>query len=360
MKQHFACLALAAVLLTPPVCANALQDRIDAADKAAVRINRRTAASTTNVAQPAAVTIFGRHVLDEPLRIPQVCRLVFDGAVLDGSKLPDGQFAVEGGGHRVTISGSLSIVRAPNGIRLRTGTMRSNLALGNSRIDGVNFHGVRGVALDVQCRSNVLTVENCTFDGCGQVLVSRMCDDITLRHCSVAGSGFAGPPITHSHGRLLLDGGIYTPLPSARTDSGRAWVELTGASQELMFTARDARFGGEFGGWAVVRNSARGRTSYPSSPGVVIALERCNVGNVPGKGQPHESLVILDEPPNQLRIHGCHGMVLPKPLVTLGDGFDSSGFSPAGLNNRLMVDVGLHPRVRPGEELPEEIKRFQP
>ncbi|QDU86849.1 hypothetical protein Pla175_02020 [Pirellulimonas nuda] len=317
------------------------------------------------------VIVAGSFDLSGPVRMPASSRLLAEGAVFKCGSLASTTFAIEGQGWRSEISGSLTIADAPNGVRWNTGDLGNNLTMGSSLISGVHFAGVRGTAVDIQCRSSVVVVERCVFDKVDKIAHSRMCDQLTIRDCFCRPTGTAGvTPITTSWGRLMVDGGIFTPAANARTQASLAWIELEAAGdrQEQMVLVRGARFGGEYGGMAVVLNRCPPRTSFPSAPGVSITLRDVHASNTPSAdeyaadppiGAP---LVLLAELPNSLVIDGCIGMVRPKHLVDFLPWVDgpalAAGMSATGLNNRCILQLQRGATITPGEEAPEVLRPF--
>ncbi len=313
----------------------------------------------------------GKFELSAPVRMPASSRLLAEGALFQCGSLPAGSFAIEGQGWRCQVSGSLTIADAPGGIRWNTGDWSNNLTLGSSLISGVHFAGVRGTAVDIQCRSSIVVVERCVFDKVDKIAHSRMCDQLTIRDCFCRPTGTAGvTPITTSWGRLMIDGGIFTPNADARTQASLAWIELeeAGNRQEQMVLVRGARFGGEHGGMAVVLNRCPPRTAFPSAPGVSITLRDVHANNTPSAeelsadppiGAP---LVLLAELPNSLVIDGCVGMVRPKHLVDFLPWTDgpalAAAMSNTGLNNRCIMQLQRGATITPGEEAPSVLRPF--
>ena len=342
---------------------------IKSADRQANRISPGVGGFTRSNQSPTVV-ICGNFNVTRPIPLPHSSRLVAEGATLDCRHMPDDQFVFAGGGWRCEISGRMALVDAPNGIQWNTGAASKNRAMGSSLISGIHFAGVRGVAVDLQCRSSVVVVERCIFDGVSKILRNRMCDDVTMRNCFANVRGVAGdPPITTEYGRLTIRGGIFTPPSLARSAAGMAWIEiLPHASRHQMVLLDGVRFGGEFGGMAVVVNRSPGRTRYPSAPGVCITLRDLHAGNTPSAGDRAEDpetgspLVILEQMPNHLVIDGCYGMVRPKHLVDFAPGVDgeaiAAAYSSSSVNSRCIMQLQRHGTLRPGDEVPATLRKF--
>ncbi|MEM1447409.1 MAG: hypothetical protein AAGF84_15225 [Planctomycetota bacterium] len=369
--------AAAAADFSPIVVNGGTDADINAAIQLAERATHRTppkvGGSTWSVQAPLVVL---RGVFDvrAPIRMPAALRIRAEGAVLNCRALPPEAFAFDGVGWRCEIAGSMSLVAAPNGIRWNTGTLSNNLTLGMSRIEGVHFAGVRGVAIDLQCRSSVVVIERCIFDSTSKVLHDRMCDDVAMVHCFVSGSRPPSvTPITLEYGRLTIRGGVFTPSVAAKTAAMLSWIEIVNeppgaTSREQMLLCDGVRFGGEFGGIAVVTNRAAGRTNYPGGPGVCITLRNLHASNTPNgadrsaAGEATGPLVLLEKVPNHVLIEGCYGVVKPSRLVDFLPGVDAaslvSKYSTKGIHNRFTLHLQRHNTLPPGSEAPPELQRF--
>ncbi len=268
------------------------------------------------------VTIRGESKLDGPLELYGVDRIHFNGAMFDCSEIE--AFAIEGKqSWKLDIRGCASFNGCnEGGIRLNSGKFMNNLAAGQIHISGVSFAKCKGVAADIQCRSSTVIFDRCLFDLCGQVARNRMCDDLNFRDCRVIP---ANPKendwacIEHNYGKLTIEGGIWTPPWVARDMLGLSWVVMKDCpyTDEFMFVADKTRFGGEFGGMAVVRCSQAGRNP-PSGPltsaGVSIRLRDLNCYNHPSEGEwktgePTVGLILIDKLPNLISVHDCVGNV---------------------------------------------------
>ncbi len=362
---------------TPIVVDGGTDAEIAAAIKLSEQRSQRVApqvgGSTWSIQGPTVV-LRGVFQMRASVPMTKAVRIRGEGAVLDCRRMADEDFVFDGGGWRCELSGGLTLVDAPNGIRWNTGHRLKNLTLGSSLISGVRFSGVRGVAIELQCRSSIVVIDRCVFDKPQKILHSRLCDEVTLRNCFANMATAPGvTPITTQHGRLVIRGGIYTPPPLAREAPGLSWIELTSEglskpSREQMVLVDGARFGGEYGGMAVVLNRSAGRTRFPSAPGVCITLRDCHIANTAvsadgqGPAEPSAPVVLLEEMPNHLLIDGCYGMVRPNYLVDFVPSVDgeklAASYEPVGVNNRCTMQIQRHNTIEIGQEVPSSLRRF--
>lgn len=347
-----------------------LQAAIDAAERARKEV---FAGSARSIVQPQVV-VAGKLLIDRPVQLFHTTRIRFEGALLDGSQLSEDQFVFDGGGWRTQLTGSAVIYDAPNGIRWNTGSMEKNMTLGLSSINGIEFANVAGICLDMACRSNTVVIDRCVFNKVRKVLLNRRCDEMVVQHCRVyLNADVTEPPIASGYGRLVIQGGIYTPSPSARKVPHLAWIELLsrsdertgGTNRDRMLIARDVRFGGEFGGMAVVLNRCEGRAKFPSSPGVAIVLEGLNASNTPIKQERKQAtgsaMVLLEKLPNYLRIESSVGTIRPRLIGWTPEADQKEQIrrlSANGVNNRCLLDIQQHTTLGPKELAPENLEPF--
>ena len=267
------------------------------------------------------VTIRGNSKLDGPIELDWMDRIHFDGAMFDCSAA--GEWAMVGEHTwRLDIRGSASFNGAVQGIFLDSGDMANNLGGGQVHISGVSFADCKGVAVDIQCRSSTVIFDRCLFDLCGSVAHNRMCDDLIFRDCRVIPANVREDnwsQIVHNYGKLSIEGGIFTPAQNAKERTGLSWVVMRDCpyTDEFMFVADKTRFGGEFGGMAVVRCSQAGRnpeSGRDTAAGVSIRLRDLNCYNYPSSGEwktgePTVGLILIDRLPNLISINDCVGNV---------------------------------------------------
>lgn len=184
-----------------------------------------------------------------------------------------------------------------------------NLDTGQIQIEKCRFYGARGVALDVDIVSTTLLVRDCIFLACRQVWINRGCDQAAMRDCWITTDSEMRnmAAIEHRGGRLTIENLCGVPLVNG---SDQRWIDNYGAN----LTCRQARFGGEGGGFTPVVNYAK----YSVPFGATVLLDDCFVcanGN-----SRRNCAVYCEELPNQLHIRDCQ--LAGAALVGLREGID--------------------------------------
>jgi hypothetical protein len=186
-----------------------------------------------------------------------------------------------------------------------------NIDTGRIVIDKCVFQNSAGVAINIgdQSFSTQLTITDCVFYGCDQVLVTY-CDMTKM------GDSWITTPATmknkaaivEAHGWLLLDHICGVPLVTPEND--QRWIDNYGG-----VTCRNVRFGGEGGGFTAVVNKVRYEHTYPVIPSYLI-FEACNVycwGN-----PKRRSMIYCEEIPNQITVRDCTGFP-DLPAIAISD-----------------------------------------
>jgi hypothetical protein len=223
-----------------------------------------------------------------------------------------------------------------------------NLDTGQVHIEKCLFYGAKGVALDVDMQSTTLTIRDCIFLACRQVLINKSCDQAIMTSCWITTDiGMRNlAAIEHRAGRLTIEDLCGVPLVNG---ADQRWIDNYGSN----LTCRSVRFGGEGGGFTPVVNYAK----YDPTWGPTILLDDCLVC-ANGNAQ-RNCAVFCVEVPNQIDIRDC--MLGGATLVELREGLDLKRYFQApsprvfsflatgntGVNVRPLPAGLTHPKVSP-------------
>lgn len=298
----------------------ALQQRIDAANASQANYAPSDSVGPVFISEEPAVTLSGDYTLTETINIYHRTRLHFDGATLDCRGLPSGAPAFAGSGWQLEVSGRGSLIGAPIGFKLDTGSLTSNLNTGMTEIKGIKFSEC-GLPLSIENRSSIVSLNFCSFLGGSRIVSSTMCDQLSFVDCTTQLDSLDDDlaPFEVQHGKLTIERGIYTPPFAASQFLDAAWVRLSGNSFERMVVIKGARFGSEHGGMALVRNADPKHNACPGGLGSVIVISGNMGANSPSAAESQAGwnkgpLVIADHAPNYLVIRDNFGPV-KGPLV---------------------------------------------
>ncbi|MCX7598733.1 MAG: hypothetical protein N2512_07660 [Armatimonadetes bacterium] len=229
----------------------------------------------------------------------------------------------------------------------------ANLDTGRIIIDRCVFQNASGAAVFIRegTASTQLTVTNCVFNYCDQVLVN-WCDMARVADSWVTTSPtMQNRAVFENHGILLLEHVLGVPLVDPERD--QRWIDNYNG-----VTCRNVRFGGEGAGFTAIVNWATYDADYPVWPTFVI-LEACQVYCL---GNPRRRAAIFcEEIPNQIIVRDCNGFPdLPVLLVSerldLDTYFDRAAERGEGCLRFYIGPEQVELRLR---DLPEQMRPYQ-
>jgi hypothetical protein len=176
-----------------------------------------------------------------------------------------------------------------------------NTDTGNIRIERCDFYSAGGVAIYLRQGSNStqVTMRNCKFQGCDQVLVNY------TDKCVLADSWITTDPSMLDKGAIVNYGVLLLEnicgVTGVTASNDQRWIDNYHG-----VTCRNVRFGGEDAGLTPVVNFASYDYTYPIDPTWVV-LDNCDIyalGNPKRKGA-----VYLEAVPNVIEINKCRGLI---------------------------------------------------
>ena len=184
---------------------------------------------------------------------------------------------------------------------------RDQISIGNTDtdsgrivIDKCVFQNSAGVAVKMgdHSFSTQLTISDCVFYNCDQVLVSH-CDMAKMGDTwiSTAATMKNKAVIENRSGWMILEN--ICGVPAVVPDNDQRWVD-----NYVGLTCRNVRFGGEGGGFTAVVNKVRYSYKYPVVP-AYLTFEACHAycwGN-----PKRRCLIYCEEVPNQIVVRDCTG-----------------------------------------------------
>lgn len=353
-----------------------IQAAIDAADLTRISVAPGSSFGHTYSSKQSLVELSGNFVISNPIRLGSAGRIHMNGAYFDCTGMDDADYWIDGKaaaifGWRWIIDGQCSVMDAPNGINTNTGTLANNTTVGSTTFKGIQFHGVRGTAFNIQCRSSIVNIQKCLFDNVHKFVDNWMCDEVNIEKCTgharntSLAAGVA--PFTTRWGRMMLSGGIYTPAGNAASVTA-PWIEMVQAIDkgngdalvrptEQLFSAHKTRFGGENGGLTTLRNRCPPLTfvsGQTHTPGVSISFDDCHLNSV-------RPAILLHEIPNYLSFTKIQGFTTSAsfPYTIDWDASIDAGtrttklaaFAQGSLNYRSIMYVDRMLNRLPGAEI---------
>lgn len=193
-----------------------------------------------------------------------------------------------------------------------TGTTDQGLV----QIRTCSFIRAEKLAVDIDLRSNVVTLQDCHFSENEQAL-RTITDMTTLRDCWITTrKTMRDKAAIEARGDMMVIEGLCgVPLVGA---SGARWIDnYTG----LFLSLRDCRFGGEGGGFTTVYNFAKPRSDGGGSSILIDGSLLCaGVSN-----QSDRAAVYCMELPNKIEIRSC---ILRDAIpIALSDSIDWGSFA---------------------------------
>jgi hypothetical protein len=175
-----------------------------------------------------------------------------------------------------------------------------NIDTGNIRIEKCDFYSSGGVAIHIRegSDSTTLTIRDCKFQGCDQILVNYCMCGFSDSWISTS-STMQHKAVIVNYASLLAEN--ICGVPSVTSDYDQRWIDNYGN-----VTCRKFRFGGEQAGFTPVVNFATYDYTYPIWPSAVV-LDDCDIyacGNHKRKGA-----VYLEAVPNTIEVNKCRGLI---------------------------------------------------
>lgn len=235
-----------------------------------------------------------------------------------------------------------------------------HLKLGNSDIDTGRividrcvFQNASGVAIRMgdHTFSTLLTVSNCVFYNCLQVLIN-WCDMAGVTDTWITTArDMKNQAAIENHGWLTMEHVLGVPMVVEAND--QRWIDNYNG-----VTCRDFRFGGEFGGFTAVVNKSHYNYTYPIHPNYV-RLDACQVYCI--NNPKRRAAIWCDEIPNQIVVRDCTGFP-DLPVVRVSDKLDlSTYFKEAEARGEVCLRYFIDPAQVELRlpELPEPMRKYQ-
>lgn len=216
-----------------------------------------------------------------------------------------------------------------------TGTTDQGLV----QIRTCSFIHAEKLAVDIDLRSNVVTLQDCHFSENEQAL-RTITDMTTLRDCWITTrKTMRDKAAIEARGDMMVIEGLCgVPLVGA---SGARWIDnYTG----LFLSLRDCRFGGEGGGFTTVYNFAKPRSDGGASSILIDGSLLC----AGASNESDRAAVYCMELPNKIEIRSC---ILRDAIpVALSDSIDwevFAGVTPDYISYVVRDNVGQDGNVLP-------------
>ncbi len=210
---------------------------------------------------------------------------------------------------------------------------KHHLQLSNPNIDSgwivvedCRFYGSRSASIHLYVQSTNLTIRDCTWLQCMQVLDNR-CDQAVIRDSWITTHSDMRDmaAIEHRAGRLTIQNLCGVPLVNGQD---QRWID--NHSTEWLSLIQ-CRFGGEGGGFTPVVNFAKARNQTLGSMIYIRDSLLCAVGN-----RQRQCVVYCEEIPNSIVVRDCNTYV---PIVRVRESIDPATYFAGVPRQMIRFDV---------------------